>query len=218
MPSYRCRFQRPRSFHGPIKSMAPCLNDMLGVGDQQLGIEAVQFAQAVAGQAHAVRAVEAEQLRAGRLEADAAMRAGVMGREINVVGQAGCAAAAFAGWARPALRPRFARARPWAVPFRRSSMATIRLPSPIRRPNSTASANRARKPGPATSRSMTTSMLCRICRSRPRLSLSATIVPSTRARTKPCLQQVFEQVAVFALLAANERRQQREPSAFRKTC
>ena len=41
-------------------------------------------AQAVAGQAHALRAVEAEELRAGRVEAEPAGGAGVVRREQQV--------------------------------------------------------------------------------------------------------------------------------------
>ena len=51
------------------------------VGDQQIGGEVVADAQAVAGQAHPLRAVEAEELRAGRVEADPAGGAGVVRRE-----------------------------------------------------------------------------------------------------------------------------------------
>ena len=41
------------------------------IGNEQFGVEVVANAQAVAGQAHPLRAVEAEELRAGRVEARA---------------------------------------------------------------------------------------------------------------------------------------------------
>ena len=56
----------------------------IGIGDETLRIEGVDFAEAVALRAHALRAVEAEKLRAGRIEAEAAMGAGVMGGECEV--------------------------------------------------------------------------------------------------------------------------------------
>ena len=54
------------------------------VGDQQVGVEVVADAQAVARQAHPLRAVEAEELRAGRVEAQPAGGAGVVRREQQV--------------------------------------------------------------------------------------------------------------------------------------
>ena len=60
------------------------LERQLAIGHQQRRVEAVQLAQAVARRAHALRAVEAEELRAGRLEAQAAMRAGIVGRKLHV--------------------------------------------------------------------------------------------------------------------------------------
>ncbi len=80
---------------------------------------------------------------------------------------------------------------PRLPPFRPPppSMATIRFPSPSCRASSTASASRGRIFGPATSRSTTTSMLCRICRSSRRSSVRRTTRPSTRARTKPCFSR-----------------------------
>ena len=51
------------------------------VGNQPLGIERVDLPQAAALGTHPLRTVEAEQLRAGRLEAQAAVRAGVVGGE-----------------------------------------------------------------------------------------------------------------------------------------
>ena len=54
------------------------------VGDQPGDVERVDLAQTVAFQAHALRAVETEQLRTGRLEADAAVRTGVVDRQHQV--------------------------------------------------------------------------------------------------------------------------------------
>ena len=54
------------------------------VGDQQIGIEVVANPKAVTRRAHALRAVEAEKLRARSLEADPAIRAGVVRGEQDV--------------------------------------------------------------------------------------------------------------------------------------
>src|SRR5205807_10223499 len=56
------------------------------IGDEQVRVEGVARAQPVAVGAHAVRAVEAEQLRAGRLITAVAVGAGVVGGEEDVVG------------------------------------------------------------------------------------------------------------------------------------
>ena len=85
------------------------------------------------------------------------------------------------------------------VPFAQRQRLLDRLGQP--RPDSSAS---------FFSRSMTTSMSCLICRSSFRSSVSCTTWPSTRARTKPCLQHVLEQVLVLALLAADHRGQDEE--------
>src|SRR5262249_47597294 len=65
------------------------------VRHQQLGIEAVQLAQAIAGAAHALRTIKAEKLRAGRLEAEAAVRASVMRRKLQVAGERAADAGGF---------------------------------------------------------------------------------------------------------------------------
>src|SRR5262249_1122674 len=54
------------------------------VGDEQVRLEGVALAQAVTIGAHALRAVEAEQLRAGRLVTPVAVGAAVMPREHDV--------------------------------------------------------------------------------------------------------------------------------------
>src|SRR5947209_5919756 len=59
------------------------------VGDEQGRVEGVAGAEAVALGAHAVRAVEAEQLWAGRLVTEVAVRAGVVGGEEDVLGDGG---------------------------------------------------------------------------------------------------------------------------------
>ena len=79
-----CRFQRPRSRHGPSSAKQPCLNDSEPSGTSSVGIETVQLAQSVAVGAHALRTVEAEQLRAGRLETQPAVRAGIVSRKLNI--------------------------------------------------------------------------------------------------------------------------------------
>ena len=75
------RRQRPMSLQGPTSSIAALSEREIGIGDEPLRIEGVDFAEAVALSAHALRAVEAEELRAGRIEAEAAMGAGVVGGE-----------------------------------------------------------------------------------------------------------------------------------------
>ncbi len=66
---------RAQQLHAALLKGSP------GRGNQPLRIEGVDLSQAAALRTHALRAVEAEQLRAGRLEAQMAVRAGVMGRE-----------------------------------------------------------------------------------------------------------------------------------------
>ena len=106
--------------------------------------------QAVARQAHPLRAIEAEELRTRRVEPHPASSTGVVRRQEQVG---------------LALR------------------ATMTVPSPSLSACSTASASRGRTAGPALSRSITTSILCLICRSSPRSSDSPTTWPLTRART-----------------------------------
>ena len=192
------------------------------IGNSRSGIERVNLAQAVALGAHALRAVEAEQLRAGRLEAQIAMRAGVMGRKER------CRRADGGG-----RRVRFGTRRflfawlgglpplpPCLSAFRggsSSSIATIRLPSPsLQRQLDGFGQPRRRTLGPATSRSMTTSMLCRIWRSSRRSSLQVDDPAVDPRADEALLEQVVEQVAVFALLAADQRRQQQKPRAGRQ--
>ena len=77
----------------PLEQVPPPLADLLDrperldrplpdrerrVGHEQVGVEVVADAQAVAGEAHPLRAVEAEELRARRVEAQPARRAGVV--------------------------------------------------------------------------------------------------------------------------------------------
>ena len=57
---------------------------------------------------------------------------------------------------------------------------------------------------------MTISMLCLIRLSSFRSSVRRTTWPSTRARTKPRLQHVREEVLVLALLAADDRGEDEE--------
>ena len=59
---------------------ATLLERQLAVGYQQSRLERIELAQTIAGRAHALRAVEAEQLRARRLKAQATVRAGIVGR------------------------------------------------------------------------------------------------------------------------------------------
>ncbi len=80
-PSKICRRHRPISLTGPKGAIAPSQTDKRRVRNQQLGVEVVADSQAVACQAHALRAVEAEQLRAGRLEPDPAGGAGIIRRQ-----------------------------------------------------------------------------------------------------------------------------------------
>ena len=55
-----------------------------GIRNQQLGCEIVADSQAFARQAHPLRAVEAEELRTGRVEAQPAGRAGIVRRKQQV--------------------------------------------------------------------------------------------------------------------------------------
>ena len=66
--------------------MQPCDERFVGSRHEPLGIEAEELAQAVALEAHALRAVEAEQLRRRLLEAEAAIGAGEVGGEDDVAG------------------------------------------------------------------------------------------------------------------------------------
>ena len=192
------------------------------VGNQPLGIERVDLPQPVALGAHPLRTVEAEQLRAGRLEAQVAVRAGVVG------GKRRCRSAdRGVAESRVGRRDvgdcrlrvsRFARLRLLA-PLRSrssSSIATIRFPSPSRSASSTASANRGRdlRAGHQPIDHHFDVV--------PHLAVQPQIVAQPdHAAIDPgageaLLQQVGEQVAVFALLAADQRRQHQEPRAGRQ--
>ena len=75
----------------------PCANDFVGSRHEPLGIEAEEFAEAVAREAHALRAVEAEELRRRFVEADAAVGAGEVRGEDDVAGL-GAGGAALGGF------------------------------------------------------------------------------------------------------------------------
>ena len=62
----------------------PLVEALAGVGDEQVRVEGVEHPQPVALGAHPLRAVEAEQLRAGRLVTAVAVQAGVVGRQEDV--------------------------------------------------------------------------------------------------------------------------------------
>ena len=62
----------------PQRRNRPVPNRERRVGNQEIRIEVVADTQSVAGQAHPLWAVEAEELRAGRVKADPAGAAGVM--------------------------------------------------------------------------------------------------------------------------------------------
>ena len=83
------RFQRPEIFPGADELDAALLERLRVVGDESIGIEAEELAEAVAGEAHAARAVEAEELRRWFVEADAAVGAGEVRGEDDVAGLAG---------------------------------------------------------------------------------------------------------------------------------
>ena len=102
------------------------------------------------------------------------------------------------GWRR---RPRVLRSVATAL------ARTITVPWPTANAVSTASPNRARIDGPAVSRSMTTSMSCRSCRSSDRSSPSWMISPSTRARTKPrfCKSSNRSRCSPFCCLTTGAR-------------
>ena len=71
--------------HRPDERDRPVEEAQRRVGNQQIGIEGEAVAEAVAVGTHALRTVEAEELRAGRLVALVAVRAGVVGREQDVL-------------------------------------------------------------------------------------------------------------------------------------
>ena len=167
---------------------AALLKRPAGVGNQPLGIECVDLPQPARTRGTSLRTVETEHLRAGRLEAQVAMRAGIVGGERGERGEGrggeerGREGEGGAGsliiWGFGDLKiGRFRKnfgsslsSSPLSPVFclppsplsSLPSSATTRFPSPSRRANSTASASRGRTFGPATSRSITTSMLCRI--------------------------------------------------------
>ena len=191
----------------PISSMQPCWNDLLGSGISSSGSKRVDLAQPVALQAHALRAVEAEQLRAGRLEArcrNACRRS--RPRSTMSPRPAPCVSRGVA--------PRSLGVRPSAASL---LGATIRLPSPsLQRQLDRLGQPRADLAGSTASRSTTTSMSCRICRSSCRSSVSRTTLAVDPGADEPLLQQVLEQVAILALLAADQRGQHDELRARRQ--
>ena len=168
--------------------MQPCLNERLASGINSGGSKRVALAQAAAVGTHALRAVEAEELRAGGLEAQAAVRAGVMSRELQVrhcgraprqllrrlrpsasTASAGfCRRAPIVGWPRPDDQIAVAQLQRQFDGFGRPSADLQCRPSAgRRRPRScAASGDRA-----ADRRS------------------DVTTRPSTRARAKPCLRR-----------------------------
>ena len=64
--------------------MAPSQTESDWIRDQKLGCEIVPDAQAFAREAHPLRAVEAEELRTGRVEAQPAGGAGIVRRKQEV--------------------------------------------------------------------------------------------------------------------------------------
>ena len=138
----------------PEQLDAPLLKRPAGSGINRAGIERVDLPQAAALRAHPLRAVEAEQLRAGRLEARLAVRAGVMGRQkAEGGGRRGRADAE----AEVSGVPSAFRLPPSAVPsappsasaFLRQRRSGFRCPGagPTRRPRPGADGSSARPPG-----------------------------------------------------------------------
>ena len=173
----------PRS--GTDQRDRPVVEAERRVGDQQIGVEGVARAEAVAIGAHAVRAVEAEQLRAGRLVALVAMGAGVVGGEEDVVmsGELGRRSADFDGLC--ALPSQVRLRRPTLRP--RSTGDDHRCPSPSASACSTASARRGRTFGSILQPVDDDLDVVLDRRSSFRSSVRRTTWPSTRARTKPRL-------------------------------
>ena len=196
------------------------------IGDELRGVEAEHVAQAVARGAHALRAVEAEQLRRRRLEAEAAGVAGVVGAEGDVagVGRCACCGACFGvAWTpvRRRRRPASSSSASRSAAASRltvaascgasaSSSATMRLPSPSLRPSSTASARRVRIVGAGDE------AVDHHFDVVPHLAVERQVVGELHdAAVDPgadeaLLQQVLEQVAELALLPADDRREDRE--------
>ena len=161
---------------------APSASDLRLVGHDQLGIEVVRRAEAAAGRAGAVRAVEREQARRQLRQRDAAGAAGE--------------ALAVERLAAPASSPLSPSTATLTRRRRRSLKAT---PSE--------SASRASMPGRMIRRSTTTSMVCFWVLARAMSSARSRSSPSMRARTKPGLAQLDQLLAELALPAAHDRRQ-----------
>ena len=172
-PSKMCLRQRPMPLQRADERNRAVVEAQRRIGDEQVRVERELVAQAVAVEAHALRAVEAEQLRPRRLVADVAVRAGVVRGEQDVSRVGSTSAAAFVVVRLGRLR---LGSRPTTIRFPRRERE--RLLDRLRQPRAAASAS-------AFSRSMTTSMSCLMRRSSFRSSVSRTTWPSTRARTKP---------------------------------
>ena len=195
------------------------------IGDQPLGVERVDLSQPAALRTHALRTVEAEQLWAGRLEALLAVGAGVVGGE-GEVGSKGC------GDVRQGRGEGGTRTRRHLLPRvsvspcpRVSASPRPRLPSSPRplhpQPQSGClrpGARPPRRPPPAADEAWGQPRAGRL---RPRCC-AAFAGPTADRRSaaqrvrrpgpdEPLFQQIFEEVAVFSLLAANERGQNEEP-------
>ena len=199
--------------------MQPLTNDFSGARDQPLRIEAEELAQPVAREAHALRAVEAEQLRRRLLEADAALGAGEVRGEDDVAGLRAGARRFATSDASARVEPRLRRLRlDSAVAVRLGSLlvprpsrtATTMLPFPIAERH----VDRFRQPAAnARARRQPIDDDLDVV---PHLAIEREVVGERHDAAidagphEALLPQVLEQVAVLALLAANHRREHGE--------
>ena len=97
-----------------------------------------------------------------------------------------------------------------------STCSTSTRPSARATAVSIESASRLRRSGRITSRSITTAMSCLYFLSRTISSSSRRSSPSTLTRVKPSSRSVLEQLAVLALAAPHDRREDHELRALRQ--
>ena len=196
--------------------MQPCSNDFSVSATSRFGIEAEEFAESVAGEAHALRTVEAEQLRRRFAEADAALGARELGGEDHVAGLgAGGTAFSTAGFgvriavrvfSSPSLRS-FVRQRS----RQHSSLAFVELRGDDDAAFADGKGRIDRFGQSAANRWAGLEPIDHDFDVVPHLAVERQIVgqrhdPAVDASPhEALLAQVFEQVFVFALLAANDR-------------
>ena len=190
------------SFQSPDNLDGALLERQLSVGDQQVGIERVELAQSIALRAHALRAVEAEQLRTGRFKTQSAIGAGVVGRIGRVADARTTPAIARLG------RRRWQRPRP------AGSTATTSVPCPSFKrlfDRFRQSRPHARLGDQAIDDHFDVVAHLAVQLQRVAQPHHAAVHASAG---ESLLAEVLEQVAVLAFLLSNQRGQHGEPGAF----